>query len=55
MLKAANKGKAIAFDKMMDFAYGRKGKLRWELLEVSISPPCYFGKSFTAIYSRSPC
>ena len=30
----ANRGETKAFDRILDLAYGRKGKLRWELMEV---------------------
>ena len=33
-LQAANGGDSTAFDRMLDLAYGRIGKLRWELMEV---------------------
>ena len=36
MLTAANGGTKNAFNKMLETAYGRRGKLKWELLEVCI-------------------
>ena len=30
----ANTGETKAFDRVLDLAYGRKGKLRWELMRV---------------------
>jgi hypothetical protein len=30
----ANTGETKAFDRILDLAYGRKGKLRWELMKV---------------------
>ena len=30
----ANTGDTKAFDRVLDIAYGRKGKLRWELMMV---------------------
>ncbi|KAF8167727.1 hypothetical protein B0H34DRAFT_27751 [Crassisporium funariophilum] len=32
-IEKANKGRQKAFDRILDIAYGRKGKLRWELME----------------------
>ena len=32
----ANRGETKAFDRILDLAYGRKGKLRWELMEVRV-------------------
>ena len=36
-LKAANNGNSAAYEHVLFLAYGRKGKLRWELMEVSTS------------------
>jgi hypothetical protein len=33
-LEAANKGQVKAFNHILDIAYGRKGKLRWEIMKV---------------------
>ncbi|KAG9314214.1 hypothetical protein JVU11DRAFT_5000 [Chiua virens] len=33
-LQAANGGNCAAFDRVLDTAYGRIGRLRWELMEV---------------------
>ncbi|TFY62841.1 hypothetical protein EVJ58_g3601 [Rhodofomes roseus] len=38
-LRLANRGLAIKFDHVLDLAYGRKGKLRWELLEPIMTDP----------------
>ncbi|KAF8846208.1 hypothetical protein BDN67DRAFT_918414 [Paxillus ammoniavirescens] len=38
-LQAANAGDHTAFDRMLDIAYGRVGKLRWELMEPLLSDP----------------
>ncbi|KAF9231598.1 hypothetical protein BU15DRAFT_55939 [Melanogaster broomeanus] len=38
-LHAANAGDYTAFDRTLDIAYGRVGKLRWELLEPLLSDP----------------
>ncbi|TCD59884.1 hypothetical protein EIP91_011259 [Steccherinum ochraceum] len=35
-IQAANNGKSQALDSILDLAYGRKGKLRWELLQPMI-------------------
>ncbi|KAH8099380.1 hypothetical protein BXZ70DRAFT_943434 [Cristinia sonorae] len=36
-LEAANSGRAKAMDYILEFAYGRRGKLRWELSEPFLS------------------
>jgi len=50
----ANLGETKAFDRVLDLAYGRKGKLRWELMKV-----CRHAKSYSKIYllgtERSHC
>jgi hypothetical protein len=33
-MKAANGGNIDAFAHILDLAYGRKGKLKWEIMEV---------------------
>ncbi|KAF9229100.1 hypothetical protein BS17DRAFT_823757 [Gyrodon lividus] len=38
-LQAVNAGDHTAFDRMLDIAYGRIGKLRWELMEPLLSDP----------------
>ncbi|KAJ2919297.1 hypothetical protein MD484_g1170, partial [Candolleomyces efflorescens] len=38
-LKAANAGNYEAFESMLDLAYGRKGKLKWELLQPILTDP----------------
>ncbi|EPT01472.1 hypothetical protein FOMPIDRAFT_56238 [Fomitopsis schrenkii] len=38
-LRLANRGVWEKFDHVLDLAYGRKGKLRWELLEPILSDP----------------
>jgi len=35
----ANTGETKAFDRVLDLAYGRKGKLRWELMRPLLSDP----------------
>ncbi|KAF8807755.1 hypothetical protein BYT27DRAFT_7189850 [Phlegmacium glaucopus] len=35
----ANMGKTKAFDRVLDLAYGRKGKIRWELMQPLLSDP----------------
>lgn len=35
-LEAANNGNSAAYQHILSLAYGRKGKLRWELMEVNI-------------------
>ena len=37
-LQRANTGDRKAFEHVLDAAYGRKGKLKWELLDVSLTP-----------------
>lgn len=54
-LKAANGGEPTAFDRLLDIAYGRVGKLRQELMEVSMSTPMSTSSSLTmptSLYSR---
>ena len=34
LIGKANAGETKAFDRILDLAYGRKGKLRWELMTV---------------------
>lgn len=34
LIGRANRGETKAFDRILDLAYGRKGKLRWELMGV---------------------
>jgi hypothetical protein len=34
-VESANTGDPKAFAHVLDLAYGRKGKLRWEMMEVS--------------------
>ncbi|KAJ2923038.1 hypothetical protein H1R20_g14053, partial [Candolleomyces eurysporus] len=38
-LRAANAGDYKAFESVLDVAYGRKGKLKWELLEPVLNDP----------------
>ncbi|KZT75065.1 hypothetical protein DAEQUDRAFT_761033 [Daedalea quercina L-15889] len=38
-LRLANRGVRKKFDHVLDLAYGRKGKLRWELLQPLLSDP----------------
>ncbi|KAG6911571.1 hypothetical protein DXG01_011873 [Tephrocybe rancida] len=38
-IEAANNGSAKAFGHLLDLAYGRKGKLKWELMEPILSDP----------------
>ncbi|KZT02405.1 uncharacterized protein LAESUDRAFT_752130 [Laetiporus sulphureus 93-53] len=38
-LQLANSGNVKKFDYVLDLAYGRKGKLKWELLEPLLSDP----------------
>ncbi|KAG6821358.1 hypothetical protein H0H93_014155 [Arthromyces matolae] len=38
-VEAANNGNAKAFQFILDLAYGRKGKLRWELMKPLLSHP----------------
>ncbi|KAH7910694.1 hypothetical protein BJ138DRAFT_982405, partial [Hygrophoropsis aurantiaca] len=39
ILRAANAGNHLAFNCVLDLAYGRVGKLRWELMEPLLSDP----------------
>lgn len=41
-LRAANGGQSTAFDRMLDIAYGRVGKLRHELMEVNANVHVHF-------------
>ncbi|KAI0963967.1 hypothetical protein AcW1_000901 [Taiwanofungus camphoratus] len=38
-LKGANNGRTECFDHILDLAYGRKGKLKWELINPLLSDP----------------
>ncbi|KIJ68219.1 hypothetical protein HYDPIDRAFT_124452, partial [Hydnomerulius pinastri MD-312] len=38
-LKSANDGDYTAFNRILDIAYGRVGRLRWELMEPLLSDP----------------
>ncbi|KAG6855661.1 hypothetical protein H0H87_012347 [Tephrocybe sp. NHM501043] len=38
-IKAANDGNTKAFEHILDVAYGRKGKLKWELMKPILSDP----------------
>ncbi|KAG6860245.1 hypothetical protein C0995_013738 [Termitomyces sp. Mi166 len=38
-LEAANSGSTKAFEHILDLAYGRKGKLKWELMKPILSDP----------------
>ncbi|KIM88552.1 hypothetical protein PILCRDRAFT_813497 [Piloderma croceum F 1598] len=38
-LKAALRGNADAFEHILDLAYGRKGRLRWEIMKPLLSDP----------------
>lgn len=38
-LQAANNGQVKAFNHILDIAYGRKGKLRWEIMKVRKALP----------------
>ncbi|KDQ63372.1 hypothetical protein JAAARDRAFT_53595 [Jaapia argillacea MUCL 33604] len=38
-LEAANVGDKKAFEKVLELAYGRKGKLKWELMQPLLSDP----------------
>ncbi|KAG5353238.1 hypothetical protein C0989_009201 [Termitomyces sp. Mn162] len=37
-LEAANNGSTKAFEHILDLAYGRKGKLKWELMQIFLKP-----------------
>ena len=51
-MEAANRGSVKAFNHILDLAYGRKGKLKWEIMKVRHYPRC-FPKFCTAQHSKS--
>jgi len=38
-VRAANNGNHVAFNRVLELAYGRAGRLRWELMEPLLSDP----------------